>query len=254
MNRIVPSDRVAARNARCEACPLRCMPAFRKLSHAEIDFVRAFKVAEITAGAGTTPLAEGSETDYLYTVLSGWGFRYKSLPDGRRQILNFVMPGDLLGLQSSLTSEMHHSVEALTKMTLCVFPRDRLWALFRDHPGLALDVTWLAARQERMLDENLLAIGQGSAHERIAYLLLHLYRRAEGAGLAGEGEMELPFTQQHVADALGLSLVHTNKTLRRLASENIARWSSGRLRINGLERLVAIAKNDPVPVAPRPLL
>jgi hypothetical protein len=109
---------------------------------------------------------EGAPADSLMTVLSGWGFRYKSLPDGRRQILNFVMPGDLLGLQSTLLREIHHSAEALTEVRLCLFQRERLWLLYHEHPSLALDVTWLAARQELMLDENLTSVGRRSARER----------------------------------------------------------------------------------------
>ncbi|TIP57352.1 MAG: Crp/Fnr family transcriptional regulator, partial [Mesorhizobium sp.] len=101
-------------------------------------------------------LVEGSHSAHLYTVLSGWAFRYKLLPDGRRQILNFSMPGDLIGLQGSLMGEMQHSVEALSPMLLCVFEREQLQELYRNHPGLAYDITWIASREERMLDENLL--------------------------------------------------------------------------------------------------
>ena len=97
----------------------------------------------------STVLVEGNHSAHLYTVLSGWGFRYKLLPDGRRQILNFVMPGDLIGLQGSLMGEMQHSVEALSPMLLCVFERDNLFELYRNHPGLAFDITWIASREEQ---------------------------------------------------------------------------------------------------------
>ena len=115
-------------------------------------------------------MIEGNHSAHLYTVLVGWGFRYKLLHDGRRQILNYLVPGDLIGLQGSLMGEMQHSVEALSPMLLCVFERDEVNTLYRNHPGLAFDITWIASREEQMLDENLLSIGRRTALERAAYL------------------------------------------------------------------------------------
>ena len=99
---------------------------------------------------------------------------------------------------------------------LCVFPRDKLWELYRNHPTLAFDLTWLAAREEKILDEHLVSVGRRTALERTAYLLVHLFVRAEQAGLTTKDTVELPLTQQHLADTLGMSLVHMNKTLKRL--------------------------------------
>lgn len=164
------------RQTPCEQCPLRVLHHFREFKPDELDFVSNFKSGELSVDAGTTILVEGSHSAHLYTVLSGWGFRYKTLDDGRRQILNYMMPGDLLGLQGTLMGEMQHSVEALSPVTLCVFERDKLSTLFRNYPDLAYDLTWIAAQEERILDENLLSIGRRSALERAAYLLAFLYQ------------------------------------------------------------------------------
>lgn len=176
------------------------------------------------AETGATVVSEGTKSAHLYTLLSGWAFRFKTLPDGRRQILNYVLPGDLIGLQGSIEGEIEHSVEALTPLILCVFPRNRLHDLFKGYPGLAFDITWLSAREERMLDEHLLSLGRRTALERAAYLLAFLHSRAERVGLAGDKLLHIPLTQQHVADTLGLSIVHTNKTLRKLASQGLINW------------------------------
>ena len=109
-------------------------------------------------------------------------------------------------------------------MLLCVFPRDKLWDLYTNHPTLAFDVTWLAAREEQMLDEHLVNIGRRTALERIAYLMMHLFVRAEEVGMTRGSSVRFPFTQQHIADTLGMSLVHANKTLRRLAATKTVRW------------------------------
>ncbi len=211
----------------CEECPLRPLPAFREFEKHELAFVSKFKKGELAAARGATVLVEGSHSAHLFTVLSGWGFRYKLLSDGRRQILNYVMPGDLIGLQGSIMGEMQHSIEALSDMLLCMFQRDELQELYRRHPGLAYDITWLASREERMLDENLLSIGRRSALERAAYLIAFIGDRAAGVGLNGKKVIEIPITQQHVADTLGLSLVHTNKTIRKLIERQLIVWKDG---------------------------
>ncbi|TIT84353.1 MAG: Crp/Fnr family transcriptional regulator, partial [Mesorhizobium sp.] len=93
--------------------------------------------------------------------------------------------------------------------------------LYRNYPGLAYDITWMASREERMLDENLLSIGRRSALERTAYLVAFISSRARGAGLNGKRPVQIPITQQHIADTLGLSLVHTNKTIRKLMDRKL---------------------------------
>ena len=215
---------VADRRVPCEHCPLRALPYFREFKTDELRFVSSFKQGELSAAPGTMILAEGSHSAHLYTLLSGWAFRYKTLPDGRRQVLNYLVPGDLVGLQGSVIGEMEHSVEALSPVVLCVFQRDRLDELYSNHPGLAFDITWLASREERMLDDHLLSVGRRSALERAAYLIAFLYERGRASGLLQGASKQIPITQQHVADTLGLSIVHTNKTLKKLADRKLIRW------------------------------
>ena len=92
----------------CEECPLRDMPHFRDFTPPELDFVSRFKTGELSVEGGAVILMEGSHSAHLFTVLEGWGFRYKTLEDGRRQILNYLMPGDLVGLQGTVMGEMQH--------------------------------------------------------------------------------------------------------------------------------------------------
>ena len=129
----------------CEECPLRPLDTFREFNDKELAFMREFKTGELRVDGGATILVEGAHSAHLYTVLSGWGFRYKTLEDGRRQILNYVLPGDLIGLQGPVLGEMQHSVEALQPVVLCVFERERLHLLRHDldralfaHRGLSV--------------------------------------------------------------------------------------------------------------------
>ncbi|WEX10041.1 Crp/Fnr family transcriptional regulator [Chelativorans sp. AA-79] len=233
---------------------MRARPEFRDFNEKELAFIKEFKRGELHVAKGETILEEGVPNQHLYTVLSGWGFRYKAMSDGRRQIVNYAMPGDLVGLQGSLMGEMQHSVEALSPMILCTFERARLFSLFEAFPQLAFDVTWIASRQECMLDENLLTVGRRTAIEKVAYLVVFLLSRFVETGLQVRNGLDLPITQQHVADTLGLSVVHTNKTIRKLADRKLLSWGDGGCRVNDVAGLRTIARwLDPTP-RPRPFL
>ncbi|MBZ9796348.1 Crp/Fnr family transcriptional regulator [Mesorhizobium sp. ES1-4] len=244
----------ATRQYACEQCPLRPLPAFREFEKQELAFISKFKKGELAVDKGATVLVEGSHSAHLYTVLSGWAFRYKLLQDGRRQILNYLMPGDLIGLQGSVMGEMQHSVEAMSPMLLCVFERDNLHELYRNHPGLAYDITWIASREERMLDENLLSLGRRSAIERAAYLIAFIASRAKVVGLNGKQSIQIPITQQHIADTLGLSLVHTNKTIRKLMDRRLIVWRDGGCGVIDIEGLKQLAGWEGLGESRRPLI
>ena len=237
----------SSRKVPCEKCTLRQFECLREFTAKELEFVSSFKSGELNVEAGTSILLQGTNSAHLYTVLSGWAFRYKTLPDGRRQILNYAMPSELIGLQGSVNDEMQHSVEALTDVMLCVFPREKLWDLYTNYPTLAFDITWIAAREEQILDEGLTSVGRRTAMERLAYLLLTMFQRAEEVGLTKGNSIQFPFTQQHVADTLGLSLVHTNKTLRRLAATKTVRWKDRRFEMLDREALAKLASYEPQP-------
>ena len=238
----------------CAACALRPKAAFLPVSEEERDTIESFRQGAREVRAGRAIIDEHRASAQLFTLYSGWAFRYKSLSDGRRQILNFLLPGDFIGLQEEFADGSTHGVEAATDVTLCVFPRERLWELFQRQPKLGYDITWLAAREEKMVDDNLVTAGRRNAAERVAMLLMHLYRRAEGVGMAHEGWVEFPFNQQHIADALGLSLVHTNKTLRRLQRLKLHQLEDGWLRILDAKALESLGDYFERPLRAVPLI
>jgi CRP-like cAMP-binding protein len=230
------------------------MSHFRAFTPDELKFVSGFKRGELVAEPGAMILSEGAHSAQLFTLLSGWAFRFKTLEDGRRQILNYSLPGDLLGLQGSIIGAMDHSIEALSPVVLCVFQRDRVSELFRSQPGLSFDVTWLASREERMLDENLLSVGRRSALERAAYLIAFLYKRATAVGLTEHKSLLIPISQQHVADTLGLSIVHTNKTLKKLSERKLIIWHDRACEVLDVDGLMEVAGWDGLPEQRRPLI
>jgi CRP-like cAMP-binding protein len=229
----------------CETCPLRMMSVFRPLESEELAFVAEMKRGELSIEKGATVLEQDSSSPHVFTVLSGIGYRQKAIVDGRRQILNFVMPGDLIGLQAALFEKMEHSVVSLTEMTLCVFERTSVFDLLNRQPSLAYNVIWHAAREEQMLDEHLVSVGRRTARERLAYVIAFLAARARKLGLVDEtGALPLPLRQSDLADVLGLSLVHTNKTLQSLRGDGLFSWHGNRLQVRDESALRDIARAD----------
>lgn len=238
----------------CTNCPLRKREIFSDFTAEEEVFMERFKAGEMQIEAGAPIVTEGTRAPHLFTVLAGVGLRYATLEDGRRQVLNFVFPGDLIGLQSAVMEEMGHSVEAKTDMTLCVFPRARFWEMFKSSPARSYDVTWMAAREERLLSDNLVSVGRLTGLERIAFAVYALFKRYREVGMAEGDSFPRDFTQSEIADAIGLSVVHTNKLLRKLRLEGLAEWGDTEIRVKAPEALAALAKIDPTVSRTRPLI
>ncbi len=238
----------------CKYCPLNRKDAFIDLSPEEVEFMQKFKVGELVIDPGTPILMQGSNAPQLFTALSGMGIRERHLKDGSKQVINFVFPGDFIGLQAGLLGEMGHSVEARTQMRLCVFNRSEFWNFFKGHPERAFDITWLGAMEENFLGESIATLGQRSAIQAVAWTMVKIFQRGAALGMVQNNTIALPYTQRDVADALGLSLVHTNKTLGKLKERQLASWSDRVLQINDLEKLAMIAMTDLRPLPKRPLI
>jgi CRP-like cAMP-binding protein len=236
----------------CDECELRACGLFKPITPNELGAINEIKREHLSMPAGAEIIRAGDDSPEIYTLYSGWAFRFKMLPDGRRQILNFLLPGDLVGLQAAMFDAAQHGIEALTEVQLCLLPRRKVWALFGEMPELAFDVAWLGSREESHVDENLTSVGRRNAAERTAALVVMLYKRAKAVGLVAEETFQFPLTQQHIADALGLSLVHTNKTLARLRRTGMFTLTNGSLKLTNpyvLER-VALYFDEEIPQRP----
>lgn len=206
-------------------CPLQDCRGLRPLEAGQRAYMNTIKQGERLFGRGEAILREEEKARFLYTVLEGVLIRYRSLEDGRRQIVNFMFPGDLVGLQGAFDEPISHSVEALTDTRLCVFRRSDFVHLITENPRLGYDVTWLAAKEETALEGHIVSLGRRSAKERVVFLAVWLLDRAIATGVAQEGNvLPIPVTQSQIADMLGLSLVHTNRTIRALDRENLVQW------------------------------
>lgn len=240
----------------CTRCPLRSVELFHPRTAAELAAIAQVKQREVRLAAGQLLIHEGQASDGIYTLLDGWAYRFRTLADGRRQILHFLLAGDLAGAQHAVAGNAWHGVRALTEATFCVFGPELVRNQFPGLHSLGADISVLLAHECSALEEHLMDLGQRSALERMASLLLTTFRRA--ASLQPDRSASgvfFPATQQDIADSLGLSLVHTNKTMRRLERLTGCSLARGWLRIGDSKSLSRIANlySDGRP-ARRPLI
>ncbi len=194
--------------------------------------------------AGRDLVHQGQTHAAAYVLADGWVCSYKLLQSGSRQIVDFQIPGDFLGLRSVLFRTADHNIEPVTSVEASEILQSDLLHAFSTTPRLATAILWAASRDEAMVVEHLVGIGRRDALERTAHLLLELAARLILVGLGTRKGFLCPLTQYHLADALGLSAVHINRVLRELREQNLLTFHKGHVAIQDFDRLVDLADFD----------
>jgi CRP-like cAMP-binding protein len=196
---------------------------------------------------------QGATPGLARLVLSGWACRARVLPDGRRQIFSVVLPGDCLGVGCGpqVAGRTLSATLALTRIrTVTLEPFAAALRETRpEHAALAAAYARIELMEQARLLDQVVSLGRRTAVERVAHLLLELRERLAAIGLAGPNGFPCPLTQEVIADLMGLSTVHVNRTLQQLRRENLLVLRSGRAELPDLRGLVAIADYQPVGVA-----
>jgi len=169
-----------------------------------------------THPAGHLLQPENGAIENARIMLSGWAVRFRSLASGDRQIINFVLPGDCIGLYGALFERTDFGVELITDASFAEFPCAALMSAFHQSARLGAALCWMAAQDERMLEQQVFRLGALNATTRIAHLLVELQHRLLTAGIKPVEAMSMPITQKHIGEALGLSHVHVNRCCRKL--------------------------------------
>ena len=190
-------------------------------------------------------IREGETPKFVYLMVDGWACRYKTLPDGRRQIVAFFIPGDFCDLNVYILKEMDHSIGAITRLSVADISRDDMDALTSRHPRITQGLWWEALVNAAIQREWTLNIGQRTAYERIAHLLAELHIRLKTVGLAQNGSCDFPLTQTDIADATGLTPVHVNRTLQELRRDDLIILERRQLTIPDLRKLMDAAMFNP---------
>ena len=165
-------------------------------------------------------MRDGDKPDHVHLMLEGWAARYKILPDGGRQITAFLVPGDFCDVHVTILSQMDHGIATLTPTRIAFIPHHAIKAV-TERPQLARALWWATLVDEAVLRAWIVNLGRRDAFQRMAHLLCELHLRMKNVGLAAEGGFDLPVTQEDIADALGLTPVHTNRVIQRLRREGL---------------------------------
>jgi CRP-like cAMP-binding protein len=248
------SDTPASNATGCPQCAVRRLALFGPLTPASVQAMQAYRLEQRKVPAGGLIYAEDSLLDESFTVVEGWVMLHRTLSGGRRQVLRLALPGDFLGFQAHPQSPILHSAQALTAVRVCVFKRDSLMAMCREQPVLAIQMAWIASRDEAITYDHLMSLGRRPARERIAQLFLELHHRLAARGPVDElAGIPVPLKQEHIADALGLTSIHVSRTLRALREAGLVVLRGGLLRILDRAALVEMTGFRPDPFSRGPL-
>ena len=239
-----------------EASPLtRKLSAFVALSEAELEVLERLHQRRRSFAAGRDLVRQGQSEQAAYILASGWAVSYKIQPDGSRQIVDFQIPGDFLGLRSVLLHASDHGIEPIIDIQAAEVLVSDLLQAFAQTPRLATAILWAVSRDEAMVVEHLVGLGRRDADARMAHFLLELGAWLSLVGMGSRGGYACPLTQYHLADALGLSAILVNRVLRKLREEGLVTFRDGLVAFHDYDGLVALADFDPAYLdQTRPLL
>jgi CRP/FNR family transcriptional regulator, anaerobic regulatory protein len=206
------------------------VPALAQLESGERERLESVRWLVKTAGKSSSLIDQGEDREVVCVLLSGWAFRYQTLPDGKRQILDFVFAGALIGFGSGTINP--YGVETVTNCTVATLPHGQFRRLLATCPTLAMQVVERVSDSEMRAHEHMTSLGRRSARERIAALIVELTSRSLCKELGmRKYSIDLPVTQIMIGDALGLSNEHVCRILGKLAHEGVIEISNHTLKV-----------------------
>lgn len=195
-------------------------------------------------GARDNLARQGEPVERIFIIVEGFACRYKLLPDGRKQIVAFMLPGDLCDTRTFSLPVMDHSIGAMSTVDAIVLTAAAARRL-ESAPGLARVLARNSLVHQSIAREWMINIGHRTSFERLGHLLCELFERLYAVGLVHEGTCEIPLTQPDVADTLALSAVHVNRTLMELRRSGLVSFQSKQLIIHDYASLQRAAGFDP---------
>jgi CRP-like cAMP-binding protein len=204
-----------------------------------------FSERRVQYGPGEDILREGDQVNEIHLVLSGLAARYKDLPDGSRQIMAFLVPGDLCDVEVFVLEAMDHSIYAVTETLCALVKTDVVVELLTEMSGLTRALWWSTMTDSAVLRERIIDHGRRDARERIAHLFYEMLIRFRVVGETTDDYFRFPVSQDELADATGLTAVHVSRTLRQLRDEGLIEFKNKILKITDPARLKKVARFNP---------
>jgi CRP-like cAMP-binding protein len=183
---------------------------------------------------------QDDEDDTIFIIKSGWTLLYRGLPDGDRQIIDTPLQGDIVGFRS-VPGPRFASLAAITDAAVYPIPRKALTDLILSEGSFGRKIARSLARTNAIVAEHLVNVGRRNAMSRTAHFLLELEERLTKVGLSAEGGYDCPLTQNELADILGMTPVHVNRTLRELRRAELVSFKTGHVEMLNRKNLVKLA-------------
>jgi CRP/FNR family transcriptional regulator len=246
---------------KCKECPIRNMTLFRDVPEDDLGWMQEFRDSQYLLPAGEILYRQGETAHTLYTLFDGWLILFKTLDNGNRQILRFLLPGDFFGFQvdgiGPAAGYMHGS-QALMESTLCAFPVTRFRSMMQKQPRLTTRLAEMEMHDMNLCQNHLIDTARNNARQHIAFLLLELFHRARRQiqnGYDGKtNSIVFPLTPEDIGDAIGLTSDHVNSILQEMEGEGLIRCQKKRLSILNEEALMEIGEFDPGMILPKHLI
>lgn len=225
-------------------------PFARRLSRhyavdkADLKRLEEIKSKQITFEAGDDVLRRGAEMKKLILLVSGWAVRCRYTRDGNRQIVHILVPGDVITPNVFAAKRTDHGITALSEVVARFVDVEDMQELLAENGSLAAAFWWATEQEHGMLREQIVRLGRRSALHRIPHLFLELHRRLHLVGQATADSFILPLTQNDIADALGLSNVHVNRTLKKLVDQGYIAYEASVTRVIDFDGLAAMCDFD----------
>lgn len=194
---------------------------------------------------GHVLIREGDRPENVFLLVEGWGCRFKIMPEGGRQIMAYLVPGDLCDIHIFILKTMDHGIGLLGDAKVAAIQKSVMLDLLRSRPAVAQALFWATLVDEATLREWVVNLGQRSAYERIAHLFCEMYLRMCQVGLVSGNRFSLPLTQEELGNTTGLSSVHVNRVVQRMRGEGLIALAGRQLDILDAGRLRMIAGFNP---------
>jgi CRP-like cAMP-binding protein len=217
------------------------LQAFTKLSTDDREALDRLSRRVRTVEPRRDLISEGDQPTHVHLTLQGWATRYKTLPDGKRQIVGLFVPGDFCDLNVYILKQMDHSIGAVTRLKVAMISPEEMDELTTNYPRVTQALLWQELVSAAIQREWMLNIGQRSAYERLAHLFVELYLRLRTVGLTHNGTCDFPLTQTDLAEATGLTSVHVNRMLQDLRRDGLIELERKQLHIPDLPRLMDVS-------------
>ena len=198
-----------------------------------------------TYGIADAIFEEGAKVDSVFLIIDGVAARRKTLPNGSRQTMGFLIPGDLCELEVFVLSSMDHDLVAVCSTTCIVIPKSVISGLLTESSTLTRALWWSTMADHAMLRSRIIDQGIRGSYERLAHLFYEMLIRYRIIGLAEDDSFPFPSTQMELSEATGMTAVHVNRTLKKLRSDGLIVLANKRLSVTDPARLKHAARFEP---------